>query len=231
MHDEPIDENLSELRPTGRPGAVPEPAVRRLSLYLRELEGFLKQNRLTTSSKELGATLGYTDAQVRKDLAYFGNFGHPGIGYRVEELIDRIRAILGTDRPWNVLVVGAGNLGQALAAYRGFEKKGFRIVAVFDADPRKVGQGVRELPGLEILPMDRLAEVITERGIEIGILAVPAEVAGPIAADLQAAGITGILNFASTALPVSDEMPVASVELSIHLEQLTYRIRRIEGSS
>src|SRR5918911_4608369 len=122
------------------PELAPNPAVRRLSLYLRQLESFRKKDRRTISSKELGESLGLTDAQVRKDFAYFGQFGHPGIGYRVDDLIGQVKRILGTDKTWNVLLVGAGNLGRALMAYRGFEKKGFRLAAVFDADPTKIGK-------------------------------------------------------------------------------------------
>jgi redox-sensing transcriptional repressor len=123
-----------------RPDAIPNPAVRRLSLYLRQLEDFKRKDRRTTTSKQLGESLGLTDAQVRKDLAYFGQFGHPGIGYRVDDLIAQVRRILGTDKIWSVLLVGAGNLGRALMAYRGFEKKGFRLTAVFDADHLKIGK-------------------------------------------------------------------------------------------
>src|SRR5437899_6691458 len=110
-----------------RPESIPNPAVRRLSLYLRQLEAFGRKERRTISSKQLGESLNLTDAQVRKDLAYFGQFGHPGIGYRVDELIAQLRKILGTDKTWNVLLVGVGNLGRALTAYKGFEKKGFRL--------------------------------------------------------------------------------------------------------
>src|SRR3954462_8356315 len=123
-----------------RPDLIPNPAVRRLSLYLRQLEAFKRKDRRTISSKQLGESLGLTDAQVRKDLAYFGQFGHPGIGYRVEDLISQVRKILGTDKTWNVLLIGAGNLGRALMSYRGFDTKGFKLVAVFDADPHKVGK-------------------------------------------------------------------------------------------
>src|SRR6059058_5665267 len=119
---------------------IPNPAVRRLSLYLRQLEAFKRKDRRTISSKQLGESLGLTDAQVRKDLAYFGQFGHPGIGYRVDDLIGQVKRILGTDKTWNVLLVGAGNLGRALLAYKGFDVKGFRLAAVFDADPTKVGK-------------------------------------------------------------------------------------------
>src|SRR4051794_7846693 len=123
-----------------RPEPVPNPAVRRLSLYLRQLESFKRKDRRTISSKQLGESLGLTDAQVRKDFAYFGQFGHPGIGYRVDDLIAQVKRILGTDKTWNVLLVGAGNLGRALSAYRGFESKGFHLVAVFDNDPALIGK-------------------------------------------------------------------------------------------
>src|SRR5512133_3857617 len=131
---------MDQPRPEPNPASVPNPAVRRLSLYLRQLEAFKRKDRRTISSKQLGESLGYTDAQVRKDFAYFGQFGHPGIGYRVDDLIAQVKRILGTDKTWNVLLVGAGNLGRALSAYRGFEAKGFRLVAVFDKDPTKVGR-------------------------------------------------------------------------------------------
>src|SRR5437667_7993376 len=123
-----------------RPELIPNPAVRRLSLYLRQLEAFKRKDRRTISSKQLGESLGLTDAQVRKDLAYFGQFGHPGIGYRVDDLIAQVKHILGTDKTWNVLIVGAGNLGRALLSYKGFQAKGFRLVAVFDSDPGKIGR-------------------------------------------------------------------------------------------
>src|SRR5829696_10163541 len=140
-----------------RPDLIPNPAVRRLSLYLRQLEAFQRKNRRTISSKQLGEYLHLTDAQVRKDLAYFGQFGHPGIGYRVEDLIAQVRKILGTDKTWNVLLVGAGNLGRALMAYKGFEQKGFRLVAVFDEDPGKVG---KKYGPFAINGMGDLAEVV-----------------------------------------------------------------------
>src|SRR5580692_6729289 len=122
-----------------RTDPIPHPAVHRLSLYLRQLESFKRKERRTISSKQLGESLNLTDAQVRKDLAYFGQFGHPGIGYRVDELINQVRHILGTDKTWNVVLIGAGNLGRALMAYNGFDAKGFRLVAVFDSDATKVG--------------------------------------------------------------------------------------------
>src|SRR5437867_8528686 len=153
---------------------VPNPAVRRLSLYLRQLEAFKRKDRRTISSKQLGESLGLTDAQVRKDFAYFGTFGHPGIGYRVDDLITQVKRILGTDKTWNVLLIGAGNLGRALMAYRGFASKGFRLVAVFDSDPSKIG---KKHGPLSVQPLGELAETIRAQQIRLAILAVPADVA------------------------------------------------------
>lgn len=228
IHHMALDETPESLpsvpSPSIRADSVPEPAVRRLSLYLRELENLLARNRETISSKQLGESLGLTDAQVRKDLAYFGQFGHPGIGYRVDELIARLRGILGTDRTWNVLLVGAGNLGQALVSYRGFSKKGFQVVAVFDSDPRKIGQKMGVLAGMEILPIERMTAVVAERSIQIGILAVPADVAQQVADAMVAAGIKGILNFAPASLNVPANVSLATVDVAVHLEQLAFRI-------
>jgi redox-sensing transcriptional repressor len=210
--------------PAVRADSVPEPAVRRLSLYLRELEGLLRRGRDTVSSKQLGEVLNLTDAQVRKDLAYFGQFGHPGIGYRVDELISRLRCILGTDRTWNVLLVGAGHLGSALLSYRGFSKKGFQVVAVFDSDPAKIGSRIGIGGSLEILPIDQMPAIVAEREIQIGVLAVPAEVAQATADSLVAAGIKGILNFAPASLIVPERVALATVDLAVHLEQLAFRI-------
>jgi redox-sensing transcriptional repressor len=225
----PADESPDQMPaslppPSSRADSVPEPAVRRLSLYLRELEGLLSAGRETISSKQLGEVLSLTDAQVRKDLAYFGQFGHPGIGYRVDELISRLRSILGTDRLWNVLVVGAGHLGSALLNYRGFSKKGFQVVAVFDNDPAKVGTRVGPAPGFEILPLERMPAIVAESEIQIGVMAVPAAVAQATAAALVAAGIKGILNFAPASLNVPENVAMATVDLAVHLEQLAFRV-------
>src|SRR6476619_8031070 len=148
--------------PPPRSDSIPNPAVRRLSLYLRQLEGFKRKDRRTISSKQLGESLNLTDAQVRKDLAYFGQFGHPGIGYRVDDLIGRVRHILGTDKTWNVLLVGAGNLGRALLAYRGFDAKGFKLVAVFDNDPGKVG---KKIAPFAIQPLSAMEQTVRSQSI------------------------------------------------------------------
>lgn len=212
------------LVPMSKPDAIPAPAVRRLSLYLRELEHLLTRERRTVSSRQLGEALGLTDAQVRKDLAYFGQFGHPGIGYHVEELVSRVRRILGTDKTWNVALVGAGNLGRALVCYRGYVKKGFEIVAVFDSDPRILGDAVDPTRNLVVEPMAKLRETVKKRKIRLGILCVPVESAQDVADQLCAAGVRGILNFAPIALRVHEAAAVASVDLAVHMEQLSFQV-------
>jgi redox-sensing transcriptional repressor len=221
------------MEPT-RNDPIPNPAVRRLSLYLRQLETFKRKDRRTVSSKQLGEALHLTDAQVRKDLAYFGQFGHPGIGYRVDELIAQVRKILGTDKVWNVLLVGAGNLGQALMAYNGFDAKGFRLVAVFDADPAKVGKRLGPFSGkpdearnrrsFVIQPISELKSAVEKQGIRLAILAVPADHAQDVADQCVEAGIRGLLNFAPVSLSLPEEIAVNSVDLAVQLEQLSFQV-------
>ena len=206
---------------------IPNPAVYRLSFYLRQLESFRRGDRHTISSKQLGEALGYSDAQVRKDLAYFGQFGHPGIGYRVDDLIQQLKKILGTDKIWNVLLVGAGNLGRALLAYKGFVRKGFRMVAIFDTDATKVGRKIGEL---QIRSDQDIAAVVSELQIRVAMLAVPVEAAQGVADRLVGAGIKGILNFAPVALNVPADVVVQSVDLALQLEQLSFRMSLGEAS-
>lgn len=204
-----------------RPESIPEPAVKRLSLYLRQLEAFYRKERKTISSKQLGESLGLTDAQVRKDLAYFGQFGHPGIGYRVDELIARVRHILGTDKVWNVVLVGAGNLGRALLAYRGFEAKGFRLVAVFDNDPAQAG---RKLGDFHIQPLSELSATVRQHGARLGIMAVPVDTAQEVADQLVSAGVRGLLNFAPASITVPADVALNAVDLAVQLEQLSFQV-------
>ena len=201
--------------------SVPHPAVQRLSLYLRQLESFGRKGRRTISSKQLGESLNLTDAQVRKDLAYFGQFGHPGIGYRVDELIGQARRILGTDKTWNVLLVGAGNLGRALMAYRGFDSKGFRLAAVFDNDPSLSGK--RQGPFL-VQPLSELGATVKQHNIRLAIMAVPAEVAQEVADQLMKAGVRGLLNFAPVSIQMPTTVAVKSVDLAVQLEQLSFQV-------
>lgn len=217
---------LDQKRPAGSL-PVPEPAVRRLSLYLRQLEAFHASGLLTASSKQLADPLGFTDAQVRKDLGYFGQFGKPGKGYSVTSMIATIRKILGTDRIWNVVLVGAGNLGNALAGYRGFARKGFRIVAVFDKDAGKTGQSLSTDPSLQVQPMEQLPQVVREKNARLAILAVPANAAQQVAEQLARAGIYGVLNFAPVTLALPKEVMDNDVDLAVELEQLAFHVSSV----
>ena len=210
-----------------RPESIPNPAVRRLSLYLRQLETFGRKDRRTISSKQLGESLGLTDAQVRKDLAYFGQFGHPGIGYRVDDLIGQLRKILGTDRTWNVILVGAGNIGRALSSYRGFNPKGFKLVAVFDNDPTKVA---KRLGAYTIQPFGELAAVVQKNTVRLAIMAVPVDAAQDVADQLIAAGVRGILNFAPCSLTVPEDVALSTVDVAVQLEQLSFQVNVTPGT-
>ncbi|HEY4233702.1 MAG TPA: redox-sensing transcriptional repressor Rex [Lacipirellulaceae bacterium] len=203
------------------PKDVPKAVVSRLSLYLRELQHLLRAGKATVSSHQLGRLLGFTDAQVRKDLTYFGHFGHPGIGYRCEELAVAIRRILGTDRLWTVGLVGVGNLGRALLGYRGFAAKGFRIVAAFDADARKTNTAV---DGIQVYGLDQLQEVIERHRIQLAMLTVPATAAQSVAELVAAAGVTGIVNFAPVTLSLPEEISLVGVDLATELEQISFSV-------
>jgi redox-sensing transcriptional repressor len=216
--------------------AIPEPVVRRLSLYLRQLEIFKLSGKLTISSKSLGQSLNLTDAQVRKDLTWFGQFGRAGIGYKVDDLISRVRRILGTDTARNVLLVGAGNLGRALCAYKGFEEKGFKIAAVFDRDAISIskardGESAKSdaLQTVPVQPMSQLKETVLRLDIHLAILAVPADQAQDVADDLVDAGISGILNFAPVLLRVPKRVAVNAVDLAVELEQLLFQVNFSRG--
>lgn len=200
---------------------IPSAVVSRLSLYLRELQHLIRDGCETTSSGQLGRLLGFSDAQVRKDLAYFGHFGHPGIGYRCDELISAIKRILGTDRDWPVALVGTGNLGRALLGYKGFGNQGFRIAAAFDIDQAKVGTAI---DGVQIYHLDRLADVTQRHQIKLGMIAVPAPSAQGVADRLVSAGISGILNFAPVTLVLPESVSQIGVDLAIELEQLSFSV-------
>jgi redox-sensing transcriptional repressor len=200
---------------------VPKAVVSRLSLYLRELQHLVRDGHETTSSSQLGSLLGFSDAQVRKDLAYFGHFGHPGIGYRSAELISAIRRILGTDRDWPVVIVGTGNLGRALLGYKGFSHQGFRIVAAFDVDPAKVGTTIE---GVSVLHLNELTDVVQQNQIKLGLIAVPAATAQIVSDRLVAAGVEGIVNFAPVTLVLPPGVSLVGVDLAIELEQLSFSV-------
>lgn len=203
---------------------IPVPAIRRLSLYLRQLEAFHLAGKRTVSSRHLGQSLGLSDAQVRKDFGYFGQFGRPGVGYRVPELIEHVRSILGINKKSKVVLVGVGNLGRALLAYRGFAQRGFEIVAAFDEDPSKIGRAILGAPKIPIQPMNELSSIVRLHGVRLGLLAVPASVGQQVALEMVDAGIRGILNFAPVLLKVDPGIAVSAVDLSVHLEQLAFQV-------
>jgi redox-sensing transcriptional repressor len=197
-------------------------SVGRLSLYLRRLEGLLQEGAVTISSGQLGEALGVTDAQVRKDLAYLGNLGMPGVGYPARGLVAAIRRTLGIDRDWAVAVVGVGNLARALLRHRGFREQGFRFVALFDADPAKIGQSVE---GLQVNAPDQMTAVIRATGAELGLVTVPSESAQGVADALVAAGIRGLLNFAPVVLRLPPGVSLVAVDLAVQLEQLAFLVQ------
>ena len=208
--------------PRGGPdNPVPQAVVSRLSLYLRELQQIQQEGKETTSSTHLGSLLGFTDAQVRKDLAYFGQFGYPGIGYRCVELIEAIQQILGTDQDWPIAIIGVGNLGRALLGYRGFSRQGFRVVAAFDADKSRTGIQVE---GITVYHIDALSEVARREGIRLGVIAVPGSAAQEVADRLVESGMVGVLNFAPVTLNLPDEVRIVGVDLAIELEQLSFAV-------
>jgi redox-sensing transcriptional repressor len=219
---------MTESRPqAAQPGelpsdsTVPKVVVSRISLYLRELQRLEASGQQTISSGQLGTLLGFSDAQVRKDLGFFGQFGYPGVGYRCDELIRAMRDILGTNHPWPVAMVGAGNLGQALLGYRGFGRQNFSIVAAFDADPAKVGQTIQ---GITIQPLAELAATVSSKHIRLGMIVVPAQRAQEAADGLVAAGVDGIVNFAPVTLILPPHVQVVGVDLAIELEQLSFAV-------
>lgn len=203
------------------PRGAPKAVVHRLSLYLRELQRLIRVGELTVNSTHLGKLLSFSDAQVRKDLAYFGQFGQPGVGYRCEELVGAIKRILGTDREWRVALVGVGNLGRALLGYRGFSSQGFRLEAAFDADPAKVGQ---RFDNLVVEPLLRLEDLVRERGVTLGLIAVPADAAQEVADRMVAAGVEGVLNFAPVMLSLPAHVGLVGVDLATELEQLSFTV-------
>ncbi|HBK84973.1 MAG TPA: redox-sensing transcriptional repressor Rex, partial [Firmicutes bacterium] len=165
---------------------IPRPTIERLPLYLRSLTQLDENGVEVVSSEELGRILGITSVQIRKDLAYFGEFGRRGVGYDVAELISQITGMLGVNRPNKLAIVGAGHLGQALARYEGFYEYGFLLAAIFDSDPRKIGT---EVAGQQVLPADYIPEVVKSLGVQIGVIAVPAPAAQQVATQLVRAGI------------------------------------------
>ena len=206
-----------------RPPKIPEMTIRRLSVYTRCLLQLEEDGVKTVSSQELAERFNLNSAQVRKDLAYFGEFGVRGIGYYVSGLKAELQKILGLDREWAVVLVGFGNLGSALFHYKGFGRQGFRIALVVDDDPAKVG---REIDRVPIIASRDMAREIKTRGIQIAVVAVPAESAQAVTDQLVAAGIRAVLNFAPTRIRVPRDVRLKNVDLSIELETLSFYLAK-----
>lgn len=203
---------------------ISESTVRRLSHYYRVLEEVEAEGKRLISSHRLAEREGITSAQVRKDLSYFGSFGRRGLGYNVQHLRDRIRGILGLDRRWRVALIGAGNIGAALLAYRGFARQGFDVVAVFDRDPLRIGQRLGDLAIRDIAELPRVAG---ELRIEMGVIATPVRAAQEVADLLVAAGVGGILNFAPRKLFVPVHVALRNVDMSVEFESLSFSLSQI----
>ena len=207
-------------------GRIPEATVARLPVYLRALLEVAEAKTPTISSERLAELAGVNAAKVRKDLSYLGSYGTRGVGYDVEYLLYQISRELGLTQDWPVAIVGIGNLGHALANYRNFSARGFRVVALLDADPAKVGERVGDLTVRSLDDLDALAAV---QPIAIGIIATPAVAAQAVADRLVAAGVTSILNFAPTVLSVPPGVSLRKVDLSIELQILSFYQQRAAG--
>ncbi len=200
---------------------IPEATIMRLSVYSRYLYQLEKNGVTTVSSGGIAEGVSGSPAQVRKDLAYFGEFGTRGVGYNVRELNQQIIKILGLENKWNVVIVGAGNLGSALGQYKGFQERGFKILAVFDNDLNKIGL---KIGGISIYPISQLNDFVQQNNVQIGIVAVPAAYAQEVVDILVKAGVRGVLNFAPRVVTVPDDVEVRNVDLAVNLELLTYNM-------
>ena len=207
------------------PLEIPEVVIERLPVYLRVLNRLQRDGHSVISSQELGQELGVTPAQIRKDLSYFGRFGKQGRGYSVQRLIDELRKILGLERRWRMVLVGAGQLGRAIASYRGFGPQGFDLVEVFDASPLLVGTIVA---GQEVQNVDMLDQQLRKNPVEIGIVAVPAEHAQAVIDSLVRAGVHAILNYAPRAVQVPENVHVRQVDPAAALQSMTYYLKNEE---
>jgi redox-sensing transcriptional repressor len=202
---------------------IPDATVGRLPLYLRCLGLEAKRGIVTVSSERLADLAGVNAAKVRKDLSHLGSYGTRGVGYDVDFLIFQVRRELGLTQEWPVAIAGAGNLGQALAGFAGFRARGFCLEAMFDIDPDKVG---RSIEGVEVLPIADLPAVTAARGVAIGIICTPPEVAQDVADAFVGAGVSSVLSFAPTVLSVPPNVAVRMVDLSMELQILSFHSQR-----
>jgi redox-sensing transcriptional repressor len=202
---------------------IPEATVGRLPLYLRVLVDGAASGGTTMSSDELADAAGVTSAKVRKDLSYLGSYGTRGVGYDVAYLVHQIRRELGLTQHWPIVIAGIGNLGHALANYRGFTERGFEVAALVDSDPAKVGERVG---GLEVRHIEELSELVRKHGVAIGVIATPASAVQEVAERLVDAGVRSILNFAPAVVSVPDGVTVRKVDLATELQILAYYEQR-----
>ena len=200
---------------------IADSTVRRLSLYLRFLEESTNRGLVTISSDELARRGGTTSAQVRKDLSFFGSFGKRGLGYSVPELTESLREILGLRRDWQVIIVGAGKIGTALAQYRGFRQRGFRVTAVYDRDPKKIGT---RWDTLTVRDMAEIERDIQKEHPDIAVLTTPAEEAQVVVDRLVSAGMRALLNFAPIQLQVPPDVTLKNVNMAMELEGLSFAL-------
>lgn len=199
--------------------AIPDIVISRLPVYLRALDRLTQEGHEVTSSHELGKRLGISSAQIRKDLSHFGGFGKQGTGYRIDHLSEQLRQVLQVNFEWKVALIGAGDLGSAVARYRGFAERGFHIHCIFDTAPDKVGKRINDFV---IQPLADMEHVIREERIRIAMIAVPAEAAQTVADKLVAAGVMAILNYAPINLTVPDGVHVQYIDPVLHLQRMTY---------
>jgi redox-sensing transcriptional repressor len=208
--------------PTGSQG-IPEATVARLPVYLRTLYALADRGIATVSSEELASAAGVNSAKLRKDLSHLGSYGTRGVGYDVEYLVYQVSRELGLTQDWPVVIVGAGNLGRALANYGGFASRGFRVAALLDSEPTAVGSMIA---GHKVCSADGIEQVVARHGISIGVIATPAAAAQDVCDRLVAAGVTSILNFAPVVLSVPSGVDVRKVDLSIELQILAFHAQR-----
>ena len=207
---------------------IPEATVARLPVYLRSLVELADGRTATVSSERLAEMAGVNAAKVRKDLSYLGSYGTRGVGYDVEFLLFQMSRELGLTQDWPVVIVGVGNLGQALANYRGFDERGFPVAALIDADPKKVGE---RIGALTVRSLVELPEVVEQLGVTVGVIATPAGSAQDVASALVDAGVHSILNFAPAVVAVPEGVSVRKVDLAVELQILSfYQQRRTPGS-
>ncbi len=205
--------------PSNSSNDIPDIVIGRLPIYLRALNRLVFEGFEVTSSHELGRRLGISSAQIRKDLSHFGGFGKQGTGYQIVYLQEKLQEVLKVNQDWEVALVGAGDLGSAIAHYRGFANRGFHINTIFDADSSKIGMEIEEYT---IQPMTELEGTIRARGIQIAMIAVPAEHAQAVADVLVGSGVKAILNYAPISLNVPDGVRVQYIDPVVHLQRMTY---------